>query len=115
MMFRRFAKRCLSDVSKDPAPKVNIASGITQEPTARIPVPTVSVEARKAKLAEFGKYAAACLPRWVQKVQVTHLNELEMLRIIFQNKFPIYISNLRFFKIFVIRTIWRLPSGRIFN
>jgi len=78
-MFRRFARRCLSDVSKDPAPKVDIAAGITQQPTSRVPVPKVSVEAKKAKLAEFGKYAAACLPRWVQKVQVTHLNELEIL------------------------------------
>merc|ERR1712224_530489 len=77
VMMRKFARRCLSDVAQTPE-KINIAAGVTA-PTARIPVPTVTVDAKKAKLAEFGKYAAACLPRWVQKVQVTHLNELEML------------------------------------
>ncbi|PIK58098.1 putative NADH dehydrogenase [Apostichopus japonicus] len=31
------------------------------------------------RLEEFGRYVADCLPKYVQKVQVTHLNELEVM------------------------------------
>lgn len=38
----------------------------------------VNVEQRKA-LIDFGKYVAECLPRFVQHVQMTSTNELEVL------------------------------------
>lgn len=36
------------------------------------------VEARKT-LIEFGKYVGECLPKYIQKIQVTHTDELELL------------------------------------
>lgn len=38
----------------------------------------VNVEQRKA-LTDFGEYVAECLPRFVQHVQITSTNELEIL------------------------------------
>jgi NADH dehydrogenase (ubiquinone) Fe-S protein 3 len=38
----------------------------------------VNVEQRKA-LVDFGQYVAECLPRFVQHVQMTSTNELELL------------------------------------
>lgn len=38
----------------------------------------MNVEQRKA-LTDFGQYVAECLPRFVQHVQVTSTNELEIL------------------------------------
>jgi len=34
---------------------------------------------KKEGLIEFGKYVGECLPKWIQKVQVTHGDELEMM------------------------------------
>jgi NADH dehydrogenase (ubiquinone) Fe-S protein 3 len=34
---------------------------------------------QRKDLSEFGKYVAECLPKWVQRVELTHLNELEVM------------------------------------
>jgi NADH dehydrogenase, C subunit len=36
-------------------------------------------EGRRQKLIEFGKYCGDCLPRFIQKIQITHTDELELL------------------------------------
>ncbi|XP_054164833.1 NADH dehydrogenase [ubiquinone] iron-sulfur protein 3, mitochondrial-like [Oppia nitens] len=43
--------------------------------------PTVRPQdmATRQQLIEFGRYVAECLPKFVQKVQITHSNELEVL------------------------------------
>ncbi|CAF1636107.1 unnamed protein product [Adineta ricciae] len=49
--------------------------------TPNVPAPSlirVNVEQRKA-LVDFGQYVAECLPRFVQHVQMTSTNELEIL------------------------------------
>ncbi|CAF2073460.1 unnamed protein product [Rotaria magnacalcarata] len=51
------------------------------QPTPNVPAPNlirVNVEQRKA-LVDFGQYVSECLPRFVQHVQITSTNELEVL------------------------------------
>ena len=36
-------------------------------------------EARRQRLIDFGKYCGDCLPRYIQKIQLTHGDELELL------------------------------------
>lgn len=53
----------------------------TATPTPNLPAPSlirVDVEQRKA-LVDFGQYVAECIPRFVQHVQMTSTNELEIL------------------------------------
>lgn len=49
--------------------------------TAETTAPTVRPrnELQKHKLEEFGRYVAECLPKYVQQVQVTFTNELEVM------------------------------------
>jgi len=47
-------------------------------PTEQQPAPLVPPAVVKEKLAEFGGYVAQCLPKYVQLVQVTDQNELEV-------------------------------------
>ncbi|KAK2141450.1 hypothetical protein LSH36_1095g00103 [Paralvinella palmiformis] len=46
----------------------------SNKPTVRKPSPVV-----KSNLMEFGQYIGDCLPKYVQKAQVTHGNELEVM------------------------------------
>ncbi|XP_015784863.1 NADH dehydrogenase [ubiquinone] iron-sulfur protein 3, mitochondrial [Tetranychus urticae] len=34
---------------------------------------------KRAKLIDFGRYCAECLPKFIQKIQVTHVDELEIM------------------------------------
>jgi len=47
-------------------------------PTEQQPAPMVPKQVLKEKLSEFGAYVQACLPKYVQLVQVTDCNELEI-------------------------------------
>jgi len=47
--------------------------------TARIPVMKVDVEGQKAKLALHGKFIQNALPKYVQNVEITYGNELEIM------------------------------------
>uniref|UniRef100_A0A6F9DMK8 NADH dehydrogenase [ubiquinone] iron-sulfur protein 3, mitochondrial n=1 Tax=Phallusia mammillata TaxID=59560 RepID=A0A6F9DMK8_9ASCI len=48
-------------------------------PTEQIPAVRASAEVVKQQLVEFGDYIAQCLPKFIQQVQVTFTNELELL------------------------------------
>ncbi|XP_038067411.1 NADH dehydrogenase [ubiquinone] iron-sulfur protein 3, mitochondrial-like isoform X2 [Patiria miniata] len=52
----------------------NLCSGSSVKPTVR-----VRNELQANRLADYGKYVADCLPKYVQQVQVSHTNELEVL------------------------------------
>ncbi|XP_078481559.1 NADH dehydrogenase [ubiquinone] iron-sulfur protein 3, mitochondrial [Ciona intestinalis] len=54
------------------------SSGIIQ-PTEQIPAVRVSPEIVRQKLVEYGNFVSECLPKFVQQVQITHTNELELL------------------------------------
>jgi len=48
------------------------------EPTEQQPAYLAPLKIEREKLVEFGQYVANCLPKYVQLVQVTHSNELEL-------------------------------------
>ena len=59
-----------------------MCADLQQKSTGETPntntVRTANLE-RRAQLLEFGKYVGECLPKFVQKLQVTHGDELEVL------------------------------------
>merc|ERR1711997_14112 len=56
-----------------------LISDMVEPATERIPVVTVEKKGVQAKLALHGKYIKDCLPKYVQDVQVTYGNELEVM------------------------------------
>uniref|UniRef100_UPI00193A55F3 NADH dehydrogenase [ubiquinone] iron-sulfur protein 3, mitochondrial-like n=1 Tax=Styela clava TaxID=7725 RepID=UPI00193A55F3 len=55
-----------------------IEDGVTP-PTDNLPEIKMSREVAWNKLMEFGDYVANCLPKYIQQVQLTHTNELEVM------------------------------------
>jgi len=74
------AVRQMSDAPSDETAieKMQISDKI-EPATSRIPVVLVAKEGVQAKLALHGKYIKDCLPKYVQDVQVTYGNELEVM------------------------------------
>ncbi|CAK8683523.1 NADH dehydrogenase [ubiquinone] iron-sulfur protein 3, mitochondrial-like isoform X2 [Clavelina lepadiformis] len=58
--------------------KSDYSSDVTP-PTDQIPAVRASSSIVRQKLLEFGDYVAECLPKYVQQVQLTYTNELEVM------------------------------------
>jgi len=65
--------------STDADKESQISKADVTPPTDRIPAYIMSDDAERDRLIKFGNYVQECLPVCVQKVQLTHGNELELL------------------------------------
>jgi len=64
--------------SKDIKP-IDIAAGITEKENLHHPVVKTTDDALRAKLATNGQYIQQCCPKYVEKVEITHANQLEIM------------------------------------
>ncbi|XP_037075950.1 NADH dehydrogenase [ubiquinone] iron-sulfur protein 3, mitochondrial-like [Pollicipes pollicipes] len=86
--FRVIACTTLANLASRRALKVHRATGALLRSNARSKTTTTQAvgptalkvdPAQKRTLSDFGKYVAECLPKYVQRVQITSGNELEVL------------------------------------
>jgi len=57
---------------------IDISAGVGAS-SERIPVKTISKDAKTGKLAANGQWIRSCLPKYVQDVQINYNNELELM------------------------------------
>ena len=57
---------------------IDIAAGVGAS-SERMPIKTISKQAKTGKLAANGQWIKSCLPKYVQDVQITFNNELELM------------------------------------